>query len=416
MRRRLKFCTLALMLLSALSAISCLADDVAWLGELVPWPMFSAGITGRSLELSESPDEAIVWEGKHAESRFGTLLLGSGADQGITCVLLEGGETPPLLLLDANNDENLDNDVWLFYSERNGSRWYTWHATVTVEYEDDGQISRVPYRIAFVAKYDYAADAYECIYGGFSHRRGLVSLEGETYAIAVASMLSTGTYSDVSTLVVSIDLDRDGYIDTLPYSHEAFGPGEPLQLPTGEYRVVWASDDGLELHLKRAGEPEPRPAIARGKPAPRFEAHSVLGASVSIPSLEGGACVLLFLSLSDNGSCSSCSGEAAEVDLDRLDSIYSALFGLLEEVSLVVVVDSDVEGNTAAQYEKAHIVYDPAVNRLYRRSVGVFVIDQAGMIVAMDETWFTWECDLPNARYEALRTGELGDAVRGLLH
>lgn len=416
MRRRIELCTAFLVLSLTFSTITCLATAVAWMGELVPWPMFSAGITGRSLQLGENPTETLVWEGKPEQSRFGTLLLGSGADRVITCVLLEGIGPAPLLLLDADNDENLDNDVRLSYSEQTGPRSYVWYATVTVEYGDEGRTSRVPYRIAFIANYDYTTDAYECFYGGFSHRRGLVSIEGETYAIAVASMLSVGTYSDISTLVVSIDLDRDGYIDTLPYSHEAFGPGEPLQLPTGAYRIVWASDDGLELHLEKEGPPEPRPVISRGEPAPEFEVRTVLGDSVSVPSLEGKVGVLLFLPLADDAFCPDCLEEDASVNFARLDSIYNTLFDLLPDVSLIAVVGTDIPRETAAQYEKAHIVYDATLNLLYRRSVGVFVIDQAGTIVAMDEAWATRQCNQPLGNYSPLRTAEIADTVRRLLH
>jgi hypothetical protein len=286
-----------LALLVALNNVMlCVGTEVAWLGELVPLPMLAIGFAAKSVILAETPQESIILGEMPARARFGLLPIGSGLDPGISFALLEDDGTPPLLRLDSNNDEDLSNDPWLSYSEQEGPRKYMWFLTITPEYETNGIVSRVPYHIVFVAEYAYDTGDYECYYAGFSYRSGLVNIDGITYAIAVSSLVSTGLYSDPSTLVVAVDLDQDGFIDTLPYSHEVFGPGEPIDFPTGRYRISWASDDGRTLHLEREGEAEPRPVIARGKPAPAFGALTIRGEGISIPSGSNEVTVLLFLS------------------------------------------------------------------------------------------------------------------------
>ncbi len=418
-RKVILFATLLHVVVFA-NVMLCVGTEVAWLGELVPWPMLATGFAAKSLILAETPQETIVLGGMSAYARFGLLPIGSGLDPGISFALLEDDDVPPLLRLDANNDEDLSNDPWLSYSEQEGPRKFTWFLTITPEYETNGTVSRVPYHIVFVAEYDYDAGGYECYYAGYSHRSGLVNIDGATYAIAVTSLVSTGLYSELSTLVVAVDLDQDGFVDTLPYSHEAFGPGEPIDFPTGKYRISWASDDGRILHLEREGEAEPRPVIARGKPAPGFEAVTIQGESVSIPSRLNEVTVLLFLSSISDGDCPSCGENAATVNFSRLESIQASLSNLAKEgsISLVVIVDADISDSLIPESEPtAYVVFDPAINRLYRRSfgVGAFVIDQEGIIVAMDEAWSTFGCTRPHGAYSQLRTSEIRAVVERLL-
>jgi hypothetical protein len=410
--------------IAGILAVSCgvLASEVevALLGEMVPWPMQCAGITGDSLDLlSEGPMEEIAWSGGVEPVRYGLLPLGKGSDPGVTLVAYAQPGGPPLLLLDEDNNEDLDDDSWLLPDERNGPRAYTWFTTVSVEYEKAGTVSRLPYRISVYGEYSYESEAYAYYYGGYSHRRGLVTIDGEMYVMAVASLGSTGRYDDLQSLVTAIDLDRDGELDTLPYSHEVFGPGEPVVLPAGTYSIVRASPDGQEFHLQRQGEGAPRPIIARREPVPSFEARTIEGENISVPTRDGRITVLVFVRHVTASDCDTCSAPSL-LSRERVDDVRAALHGLDEEVALVVVVEESPPDDF--RFEDGfripvHVVYDPAINELYRRSVGAFVIDMDGVVVAMDETWIVAPDFLgrPKGAYQELRGFDIRDAVDALL-
>jgi hypothetical protein len=210
---------------ATLLAVSCGASasdvEVALLGEMVPWPMHCAGITGDFLDLvSEGPLEEIAWSGRVEPVRYALLPLGKGSDPGVTLVAYAQPGGPLLLLL----DEDLDDESWLLPNERNGPRAYTWFITVSVEYEGAETVSRFPCRISVYGEYSYESEAYAYHYGGYSHRRTLVTINGEMYVMAVASLRSTGRYDDLQSLVTAIDLDRDGQLDTLPHSSQSSCP------------------------------------------------------------------------------------------------------------------------------------------------------------------------------------------------
>lgn len=402
--------------------MSCAAlrvhGEVALLGEMVPWPMQCAAITGNQAELTEWPTEEIVWSGGIEPVRYALLRFGNAADPGVMLLEFAQPGGPPLLMLDEDNDENLDNNAWLLPDERNGPRSYTWFPTVTVEYGEEGAIVRLPYRISVHGTYSYESQAYEYYYSGYSHRRGLVTMEGEQYAIAVASLGSTGCYDDLESLVTAVDVDRDGELATLPYSSEVFGPGAPIVLPTGTYSIVWASADGQELRLERQSGGFRRPIIARGELAPVFDAETIRGELISVPGKDGRITVLLFVRCATTSGCAACSSPSL-LSWDRVDDVRAALNRLEQDVVLVAVVEEQLP--TGFSFDEGlgipvHVVCDPTVNELYRRSVGAFVIDAAGRIVAMDETWSTADpSGRPRGAYEQLRGFEIRAAVDGLL-
>lgn len=271
MFRRVAGVAMAAAVLAVACSAALLGAEIALLGEMVPWPMQCAAITGDCLDLlAEGPVEGFAWSGGLEPVRHGLLRLGNAADPGVALVEYRQPCGPPLLLVDADNDESFDNDSWLLPDVRSGPRAYTWFITVTVEYGEAGTACRLPYRVSVYGEYSYESRAYANHYGGYSHRRGLVTIDGRRYVMATASLGSTGRYDDPRNLVTALDLDRNGKLDTLPYSHEVFGPGEPVVLPSGTYSIVWASPDGQQLHLERQGEGAPRPVIARGEPAPSF--------------------------------------------------------------------------------------------------------------------------------------------------
>jgi hypothetical protein len=410
----------AATILAVASAAWASDVEVALLGEMVPWPMQCAGITGDSLDfLGEGPMEEIGWSGGVKPVRYALLPLGNASDPGITVVEFAQPGGPPLLLLDADNDESLDNDSWLLPDVRNGPRSYTWFITVTVEYGEVGTVSRLPYRISVYGEYAYESQAYAYHYGGYCHRRGLVTIGGEKHVMAVVSLGSTGCYDDLGSLVTAVDLDYDGELDTLPYSHEIFGPGAPIVLPTGTYAIVWASPDGQEFHLQREGDGGARPSIARGEPALAFEARTVDGLDISVPARDGRITVLVFVRRVTASDCVTCSTSSL-LSRERVDDIRAALYGLAEEIALVVIVEEMPPDGFHFEDGfriSVDVVCDPAVNNLYRRSVGAFVIDADGMIVAMDETWIV-SPDLfgrPKGAYQELRGFEIRDVVDSLL-
>ena len=405
--------------LAAVCVVAARGDEVALLGEMVPWPMQCAAITGDSLELRDTAVEEVRWIGGVEPVRFGLLRLGRGADPGVTLVEYAQPGGPPLLVFDADNNELLDDDVWRSPDERNGPRNYTWFATLTLEYEEGGDVVRLPYRISVYAEYSYKLQSYEYHYGGYSHRRGIAMIEGECYPIAVENMGSTGCYDDLSSLVIAVDLDRDGGLDTLPYSHEVFGPGEPVVLPIGTYAIVWASPGGQEFQLRREDDGAVRPIIARGESAPLFEATTMNGDRITVPLRDGRITVMLFIRRILSPDCRECSSPSL-LSWKRVDDVRAALHGLAEEVALVVVVEEPLPDDFSSQDGlriPAYVVCDPVINELYRRSVGAFVIEANGMIAAMDETWILTPDPFgrPKGAYQELRGFEIRDAVDALL-
>ena len=126
MFRRLVGLAVAAVVLAVASSASTSDIEVALLGEMIPWPMQCAGITGDSLDLlAEGPLEELAWSGGVEPVRYALPPLGNDADPGVTLVEYAQPGGPPLLLLDADNDENLDNDSWLLPDVRNGPRAYT---------------------------------------------------------------------------------------------------------------------------------------------------------------------------------------------------------------------------------------------------------------------------------------------------
>ena len=390
--------------LLALISISVWGTEIGLLGEMIPWPMMCAGITGETLELAEKPGEAVSCPDCLGPLKFGLLELGDGSDPGVSCAVLEPPNAPPLLRLDLNNNKNLSDDPWLELDEQVGPRSYHWFATVTVRFaSENGVVTLVPYHLTVFAQYSYESAAYDWMYGGFCQRKGVISIEGVSYAIAVASLTTTGAYGDLSNLVVAIDVDRDGTLDTLPYSHEVFAPMAPLALPTGTYRVAWMSNDGLAIHLEREGGPVARPTIARGEQAPGFSATGLAGETVSVPGESPAITVLLFvLELDSAAGCTTCSGGNPRT---RAEQILQVISDLGEDVRLIVVAGSQATHGLAEPPEsrvQVHVLYDPAINDLYRRTFGAFVIDQSDTIVAMDEAWSTVKCGRPQGAYAEL--------------
>jgi len=422
MQRFVATTAVCLLLICLAAGSVAVAAETAFLGELVPWPMLSTAIPGVPLELSDAPLEESIQGVWPEEAMFGLLGVGIGPDAGVTVAVVERGELPPTLLVDSDNDQDLTNNRWLEFDEQSGVRWYSWFVTVMAEYCDGTTCHQVPYHVSISALFSYVENHYIYYYGGFSHRRGLAIVAEHAYPIAVTSLSSSGLYSDVSRLVVAVDTNGDGTIDTLPYSHEVFGPEELLVLPEGTYEISEASDDGFTLHLERIGDTDPRPVIAREEFAPAFTAETVDGHTVSVPLDRGRVAVLLFLdSISANAGCTACSSSAT-ASIRRIESILGVLQTFASDPVELIVVTKQVPGQDSllslpSSSVPTHLIWDPSINLLYRRSIGALIIGPEGRIVAMDEAWATVNrCNgRPKGALQELQAFEIAGVLEGLL-
>lgn len=408
----------AISILIALLALPAWGTGTAYLGEMVPWPMPASPIGGATFELRDSALEQIVWNDPiSSNALFGLLPIGTGDDPGITIAVVQASQGPPLLIVDTDNDESLDDEVWLDNAVIHGVRKYGWLVTVLAEYGPSGnstQTTFAPYRISLYAQHLYQLDAMQFFYAGFCHLRGVLQVGEDLHLIAITSLTSDARYSSVQELTVAVDVDLDGVLDATPYSHEVFNPGMPLVLPSGEYVVSRVSESGQLLELERIGPPADIPQrIARGLDAPRFVSSTLSGDAVNLEDFptSAEATILLFLRLPS--SCSSCGDATAAPAIAWFEEVYDFNNDLGTKVRLLVVISSettpDASGfNTNWGTTLVDFIWDPAINEQYRRQTGLFVLDKDGRIVAMDEVWGTVKDSIPYYSIETLS----GAAVR----
>jgi len=111
---RMKYTTALVLLVSVtlwVGAAATCETAQTLLGQMVPWPMMSTGIAGRGLEIDRAPDEALTLPDLPPSVRFGLMALGHGSDPGVSCAVCNQLDGPPLLLVDANNNEDLTNNL-----------------------------------------------------------------------------------------------------------------------------------------------------------------------------------------------------------------------------------------------------------------------------------------------------------------
>ncbi len=386
------------------------------LNEMIPWPLLSAGIAVETVLLTDEPVEPLAgwreWASNSAyQIRFGLMPIGTSEDPGISFAFLQGAT--PQIVVDADNNENLvDNDI-VTSREQIDSRSYTWFVTVVGEYQNGDSVVRSQLHINITALYSYELDDYIVGYSGFCQRRGILKLEGISVPIAITSLLSNGTY-DVSHLVVAVDGDFDGRIDSLPGSHEVFGPGEDVQIGTTRYRITSVSAWGETLSLEEIGSAPARPRIARGELAPAFSTISISGERLDLSMFKGQAVVLYFLPTLAGGACDTC--VTNKHFLKRLVSIYNVLRSL-RSVTMIAVVPGKVAREELNTLPSTGIYYvvDPALTSLYRRTYGLIIIAPDGTIAAMDEAWAAFRCIRPHGEFDELRVDEIEAVVQRLL-
>jgi len=410
--------TLAVLLVVGLFLVAggAALGETVILDELVPWPLMSAGISAEALLLSDEPIEPISGWHEFADIaavrvRFGLMPIGTTDDPGISFLFLES--KTPQIVIDSDNDENLANNGIVSPREQISSRSYSWFATVSGEYQDGESTIVSESHINIAALYSYEDDGYIIGYSGFCQRRGSFVVEGKSVSISITSLLPNVTY-DVSQLVVAVDGDFDGYIDSLPGSHEVFGPGEDIQIGTMRYRLTQVTAWGGSLSLEPIGIAPPLSPIAAGETAPAFTTISVTGEKLSLSMFSEDVVVMQFLPSLEGADCSSCVSN--DPFLKRLVSIYDALQSF-DNVVILAVVPTSVIPEELYQLPsgRIHYVVDPALTAQYRRNYGTIIISPDGTIAAMDEAWATFKCNRPHGKFDELRISEIAAVVQRLL-
>ena len=222
-----------------------------------------------------------------------------------------------------------------------------------------------------------------------------------------------------------MDTNEDAELDTGPGSADLFRPRLPPQVGRSLYTVDTVSVDGRQIVVEKSGEAEPRPAIEVGSPAPDFTATTLDGSPVGLTHFRGKPVVLVLTTLLPEASCPSCcewlsgSSVSSSVPRCRLQEVEAVTSEFGDRVELLVVVtdsgpvdpkDLDLGRSSAVG------VALPSLADLYRRGLGVFVIDQQGVIAAMDEVWTTPEgCSWPSGKVTPLSVVEIEGVLERLL-
>jgi hypothetical protein len=418
--------TIALFLfLASLAPLAVLGQEVGLLGEVVPWPIPCADISMHPLMLHDHPLEPLESAPTLSGSRgyyYGILPLGSGSDPGITVVVSQHGE--PWIIVDVNNDEDLANDNRAGDRERIDARTYRWQVTVDVEYNEKGTVSRLPYHVLILASFSYATEQYEYWYSCFCHRRGLVDLGNTLYPVAITDLSSTARYDDLSNIFLSIDTDGDGELDMRPESHEVYRPKEPFQVQVQDvvYAITSVSEDGCRISLERVGNAEMRSIISVGHTAPDFSTTTLDGHDIRLSDFRGKVVVLVFCPVFKTTDCPMCD-TASPSSIPRISSRMSDIrdaISLFRDgiVMLTVYTGSnplDTDQTTSSKLSTEIELYDPRITESYRRSNGLLIIDQMGVIAGMDEAWYTIWCGVPRGGYHHLTLPEIDDILTNLL-
>ncbi|HCL90210.1 MAG TPA: hypothetical protein DHW70_02630 [Candidatus Atribacteria bacterium] len=402
-----------LILFAIVSIVPVFADQVGYLGEMRPWPMLCAGVPILPLDLSDSPLETLVGPVCAGECSYALIPVGNGNDPGISVVIWN--EENPRILVDTNNNEDLGDESGVYAREQIFLHAFTWSFNVDVEYEVKGTVHTVPYHLSIIADYSYETEKYRFLAGGFCQRRGGIELSGSFVPIAITDLSSTARYNDVSQLVVAIDTDGDGKLDTLPGSHEVYKPGGPLQVGDVLYEITYVSVDGRTIALKEAGAAIPRAILKPGRQVPDFATVAIGGSSFWLSDFLGKVVILLFQPRVNENGCVNC----PSTGYDRLTAISKGLEEFGNEVVIIVVATEKkpVQEQWLAYIEGSNIlgVWDPAVTELYHSKSGLLIVDQHGVIKAMDEAWFTYKQGRPKGYYYRLNEIEICDIVGNLV-
>jgi len=404
----------AAMAVSSLAVVSL--GQSAVLTELVPWPLLTAGIPVAKVPMSGEPLEQISgWQDLADPSvgtvEFGLLPIGTSADPGISVVLIDGDT--PQLLVDTDNNEDLANNSIVEHREQINSRSYSWFFTVLGEYEGEQGVVLSETALCVTAMYSYETGGYSVGYSGFAQRKGYLEIDGELIPIAITTARTDGTY-DVDQLFVAVDSDRDGYIDSLPGSHETFLPGQGIQIGTVRYDITYVTPWGDYLEIEPVGIAPNREAISVGKLAPGFTFTTITGETASLAAFADGVVVLLFFPTLAGGDFFPCASSSPY--LNKLTSIHQAVKSLEDVTILVITPDEGApEDLSALPTARAHYISDTAITELYRRNHATIVVSPGGVIAAQDDVWVSFRCGRPRGEFDELNVSELFAVVQRLV-
>jgi len=403
-RSKTKIVILASSVLMMLAAPVCGTEE-GWLGEMVPWPMMSTGIAMVELELSSEPIEGERGpELCSDEAQYGLIALGDGSDPGVSCAVSRQPGEPPVLVVDVETNETLADDRWMPPTRRLDLDGYGWLLDVMVEFSNGDTICRIPYHLLITAAYSHEVGDYVWFYGGSCHRRGVALFDGVPYLVGMTNLRTSGGYEDPETLVVAMDVDRDGILNTLPGAHEVFGPGQDVVLDSGRYRIASTRADGTWIEFERVGEAPLRPAIEVGLPAPGFEIVSVTGHEIQMPDAQQTS-VLVFACSGASAGCSTCVPDLFLLP-ERVRELERVLTDLgCGAVRIVVITDREVSAEVVPaplSNIPVKVCVAPDVVDLYRRTDSLLVVGPDGTIAAMDEFWSTFIEGQPVVRLHRL--------------
>ena len=391
--------------------------------DLVYWPILSASIPVEQVLVSPVPQEALTgwgsWLGSSEDHVFGILPIGSGQNSGISIIIAWDGL--PVLAVDKNNDKVLSGDEVLRCESREpiGPRSYSWFFTALVEYEENGTTTTAETHFQFSAAYSHVLGGYRYFFAPFCQKVGEVVVGESSYQIAITTVAANATYDDLSALVVAVDTDGDGYLDTLPASHEVYYSGlQTILIGTQAFRIQSVSADGTEMLLSRTEQIVPRVPIGRLLEAPGFETTTIEGETLSLDAFRGDVVVLLFFPTLVSPDCESCNVFASPVFYNRFQSILDRVLALGGQLHVLVVLEDRPSYATFRQLPQSPniaYIYDPAINHLYRRSYSAIVIDQFGVIQALDEVWISYSCSIPRGSLDVLDAREIAAIAERLL-
>jgi len=150
--------------------------------------------------------------------------------------------------------------------------------------------------------------------------------------------------------------------------------------------------------------------------APNFHSTTVTGEPIALSEFRGEVVVLMFLPLSSSASCVNCSSQTVSPEVARLTSIWQAIEPFGEKVRMIAVSESvPTSEELPVIGEDISYIADPDIVRLYRRSYGAFVIDQQGVIRAMDEVWSKLVEGRPRGELDQLHASEIVAIAERLL-
>ncbi len=401
---------------SGISVASPESPDIrtGLLGELVGRPMLSASFELHYFSLTEEPREELTGLPPTVKGRnysFGEIKLGSGPDRIITAVFLHNED--PRLWLDRNNNEDLSDDGDGNWDYQPGRQKFEWTEPLQVEYRVEGRVISSSYQIKVYGEYDPVDKRVEQFnYGVDCQRRGLLDLEDGLYPIALTDLNSDGRYDDLENLVLSVDTDRDGKLDTKFASHEVYHPQEPFrfQVGTTEYRMESVSPDGSKIKVAKVGREPPRPILEPGEPAPGFESETLTGESISLSDYRGKIVLLIFWSPTYDYLESTCRQDGGNV-LERIRFLDEDFGDGDEDVALIGIATGDEQPKKEEikpEEVDFPIVWDPEIVDLYRWLQGfraadrLFVIGKDGTIKAMDQLWVKYVNNRPVVEYDRL--------------